>query len=400
MRTKGLNSEQTKRSNRLLVLRLLSMAGGTSRTELTERVGLAKMTVSNIVGELIQSGVLYEKEPMERERVGAGRPQVMLSFSRQAPRVIGIWLSRDRCTGILANMNLEVEKTDSVELEKEENGITLLNKLKMLIRILLAEAGENPVLGVGIASIGPLDIRQGVLLNPPNFHGISHLQVSEELNREFHLPVFLENDTNAAAIAEKYFGGCREVSNFAYIGLTNGVSAGIVVRDSLLHGQHGFAGEIGHTVVNPQGKICYCGRRGCLETEITVPQLLRDAADKGFHADDFPALCNLCTRSAAAEEWFQERLSWLAMVLASLSNVIDPERLVIGHEGALLPDALLKWMKQQINGEVLAGDKARIIVQRSAFGTLAAVYGAAAVVLRQVFDNGLGYSLFFEGKED
>ena len=130
MKRKGLNSVQTKTSNRLLVLQLLCMMGGGSRTELTRRTRLAKMTVSNITAELIQNGVLYEKETLESENQGAGRKQMLLSFSERAPAVIGVWLSRDSCMGIAAAMDLEVLQQRTIPLEEGETASSLLRKLE------------------------------------------------------------------------------------------------------------------------------------------------------------------------------------------------------------------------------------------------------------------------------
>ena len=397
MKTKGLNSEQTKRSNRLLVLRLLSMMGGGSRTELTGRVHLAKMTVSNITAELLQSGILYEKETLENTRHSAGRRQMLLSFSEKAPAVIGVWVSRDSLTGIVTDPALAVLGRHTLLLKQGETAETFLEKLERLCKRLAEGAQGRTVLGIGIASIGPLDVQNGMLLNPPNFFGIRDLPLGAELEKRLGIPVFLENDTNAGALAEKYFGSCVDCSDFLYVGLTNGISAGIVLRDTLLHGAHGFAGEIGHAVVNPDGPLCYCGRRGCLETRAAVPYILRDAQEEFGEEEvpDFAALCNLCRMSPQAENWLAGRLSSLTRVLLNLSNTLDPEKILIGHEGALLPDRVLARMEEELNAGILAAGHASVKVERSSFDCMAAVYGAAAVVLRKVFDGKLGYEIFF-----
>lgn len=397
MKRKGLNSVQTKTLNRLLVLQLLCMMGGGSRTELTKRTRLAKMTVSNITAELLQNGVLYEKEPLESENQGAGRKQMLLSFSEHAPAVIGVWLSRDSCMGIAAAVDLEVLQQRTIPLEEGETAASLLSKLKDLCAFLRdSVSGKREVVGVGIASIGPLDIRQGVLLNPPNFYGIQDIPIGEELEKRLGLPVFLENDTNAGALAEKYFGQCTDCTDFVYVGLTNGLSMGIVLRDSLLHGRHGFAGEAGHTTIDPMGAVCYCGRRGCLETVCTVPALMKAANEElDYRCADFEQLCGLCARSGQAADWILTKLGPLTEALANVSNILDPEKIIMGHEGALLPQGILQAVEKGVNEKILAGKQAYISVERSSFGALAAVYGAAAVVLKKVFDGQAGYSLFF-----
>lgn len=397
MKNRGINSEQAKRTNRLLVLQNLSMTGGASRTELTRRVGLAKMTVTNITAELIRSGILRESQSLGHDRPGAGRPQMLLSFTPKAPAVIGIWLSRDACTGILADMALKVLETRTLPLSAGETAETLLDKFADLCASLRgALSPGQPLLGAGIASIGPLDLQNGSILNPPNFGGLHDIPVCAALSERLDLPVFLENDTNAAALAEKYFGCCASCSNFVYVGLTNGLSAGIVLRDALLHGQHGFAGELGHTVVDPAGAKCYCGRRGCLETLVTASRLLREAEGRfGYPFRDFAQLCRFCESRTEGEEWLAGKLEPLALALANLANLVDPECILLGHEGACLPDRILDLLARRVNAEVLAGERAGIRIGRSSFGPLAAVYGAAVVVLKKVFDGELGYAQFF-----
>ncbi len=397
MKEKGLNRDQTKKTNRLLVLQLLCMMGGGSRTELTKRVRLAKMTVSNITAELLQNGILFEKEPLENGASSAGRKQMLLSFSEKSPLVIGIWISRDSCMGIVSTMDLEILEQETMYFSVTENASSLLEKIASLCMELRSRvSNERKILGIGIASIGPLDIRQGIILNPPNFFEIENLPLQSELERRLHLPVFMENDTNAGALAEKYFGNCTDCTDFIYIGLTNGLSAGIVLRDSLLHGRHGFAGEVGHTTIDPHGKVCYCGRKGCLETVCTVPALLQDAsAELGVHCTDFESLCSLSNRNPRVLRWMLQKLESLSETLANLANILDPERILIGHEGACLPPRILQRMEEQINGEILACQQGHITIEASSFGTMAAVYGAAVVVLKKVFDGELAYDLFF-----
>lgn len=402
MKEKGLNRDHTKKANRLLVLQLLCMMGGGSRTELTKRVRLAKMTVSNITAELLQNGILYEKETLESGASIAGRKQVLLSFSEKSPLVIGIWLSRDSCMGIVSTMDLEILEQETIPFSKTETANSLIDRLAALCEQLQSRPSVmgRKILGVGVASIGPLDIRQGVILNPPNFFEVENLAVKSELEQRIHLPVFLENDTNAGALAEKYFGNCTDCTDFIYIGLTNGLSAGIVLKDSLLHGRHGFAGEVGHTTIDPHGKVCYCGRKGCLETVCTVPALLQDAGTElGVHCADFESLCDLCNRNPRVLRWLFQKLESLSETLANLANILDPERILIGHEGACLPPRILQRMEEQINGEILACQQGHIIVEASSFGTMAAVYGAAVIVLKKVFDGQLAYELFFGSNE-
>lgn len=397
MRSKGINGEHTKQQNRLLVLRLLCTMREATRTEITRRVGLAKMTVSNITAELLESGVIYEKETLAAVRPGAGRKQMLLSLSQELPVAVGVWLSRDFCLGIAATMDLQVLSQRLISFTAEETSASITKKAVELVRTLQASTGRR-MIGVGVASIGPLDPREGILLNPPNFYQIHDYGIAEQLRGQLECPVFLQNDANAGALAEKYFGCCQDFQNFAYIGIANGVGAGLVVNDSLYDGTGGFAGEIGHMVIDFEGPVCHCGRKGCLETFVSVPKVLESFEKVFGHSfGTLSEVCGYCEESERGAALLQKLLGSLAVGLINLGNLTAPEAIVIGHEGAVLSDLQLGWIAEQVNCGVLARGAMETKVLRSSFGTLAPVYGAAVTVLKQVFEGKLLYEELFAG---
>lgn len=395
MRNQGLNLEQTKQANRLLVLRLICTIGNVTRTELTRRVGLAKMTVSNITADLLRTGMIQEAEPSCEERPTAGRPQTVLHLSREAPAVAGIWISRDLCVGIACTMDLQVLGQFQVELGVGDTAETLLEKLERTANE-LKKAAARPVMGLGLASIGPLDLERGLLLNPPNFYGIREVSLTETLSARLELPVFLQNDMDAAALAEKLYGQWAALKNFAYVGLSNGIGAGLVMGDSLFTGQHGFAGEIGHMVVNCEGPVCTCGNRGCLETYVSVPKI-RQCFQQEFQREfsGFEEICQFSRENTQASLLMDKLTDKLAVALASFCNLMDPEAVVLGHDGAFLSNSQLALLEKRINDQILSASFTHVRVLRSSFGAMAPSYGAAVVALKRVFDGKLWYEKIF-----
>lgn len=395
MKHQGLNSEQTKKSNRLLVLNLLCTMQTATRTEITNRIGLAKMTVTNITADLLASGLIYEKETIDPKRQGAGRRQMLLSLSPDSPAVVGIWLSRDFCMGIVAGMNLQVLGRMQIDFSADETAQSITTKLVQLVEG-LTRGLSRKIAGVGIASIGPLDIKHGVILNPPNFFHIKNYPIADELRLRLNLPVFLQNDMNAGALAEKYFGAACEMKDFVYLGLTNGIGTGIVVRESLFEGTHGFSGEIGHMSIDCNGPFCQCGNRGCLETFVSVPKIIRQFNDAfGRDMKTFAEVCDFCSITPEADALMEEICSKLSVALVNLCNTLDPEAIIIGHDGAFLNDRDFLRISERVNSRVLAKDCSNVKFLRSTFGSLAPVYGAAVVVLRRIFEGKLMYDEIF-----
>lgn len=399
MRTHGLNLEQTKRANRLLVLRLLCTFDAITRTEISRKTGLTKMTISNIVTQLLRSGMVQEITNTVSEHT-VGRPQTLLQLSSQAPQVLGIWISRDRCVGVRAALDLKIHARSQVSLPVSTAPEHLLDEVERLVRRLLADC-TVPVLGMGIVCPGPLDPQQGVILNPPHFYGMRNFPITRLLSDRLGLPAFLHNDMNAAAMAEKLYGCGRDLHTFAYVGLTNGVGVGLVVGNSLLTGSHGFAGELGHVTIDPAGPLCACGNRGCLETYVTVPVLLHQFAHRFRRSfSDLAALCAFCDADEHAAAAWKTESARLARALAGLCNLLDPQAVILGHEGAALSDRQIALLTRQLNNTIFARDSVHIPVLRSSFGELAPVYGAAVTLLHQLFDGTLPYPPLWNTSDD
>lgn len=380
----GINGADVRRLNRLSVLRHLAQNKGISRVELAEKTGLTKMTISNIVAEFEEQGLIMSADTQERD--GAGRKPVALQFSPASPAVAGLWVSRDYLSGIVTDMHLSNLAMHTVPLAAE-TADSFWDKLYGLIDALLGRT-DRTVCGIGIASIGPVDVRGGQLLNPPNFHGLNNLPLVEQLTSHCGRPVYLQNDMNAGALAELYFGLCRGEDSFVYIGAGNGVGAGMVADGRLFSGSGGFAGEIGHMVLDAHGPLCHCGNRGCLETYVSIPPILeafRQAFDQPF--EDFTQVCAFSAKDARGRALLDERLHWLATGLVGLCNTTDPRVLVLGEDLVYLLDDCVAALEQEINRRILARGYTGVRLMKTSFGTLSSVLGAAVIVLEKLFDG-------------
>lgn len=394
MNRKGLNSEHTKIVNRLLVLQSLCLDGIISRTDLARNLGLAKMTISNIVTELLEQGLIEEVDMLE-VATGAGRRQVGLQLSNKTPLVIGLWFSRDFCVGVLSTMDLEIQKQYRIDFTEGDTIDSILDKLQQVVDF-LKRGVTREILAVGVSTVGPLDSKLGIILNPPNFFDISYYPLAEKLEELLELPVFLENDMNASALAEKLFGKGKPFRHFVYVGLTNGIGSGVMIDNQLYSGNKGFAGELGHVTVQMDGDVCVCGSHGCLEAYFNEKYLFEQVKKAtGQSVQSFEQFCKMADENPQVETIMELALRRLGTALVTLCNLIDPEIILLGHDAVYLTEGQQNYLKQYINDNVLAKGILKIQLAPAHFGAYAPTQGAITVVLDKIFHDDIFFERFF-----
>ncbi len=264
--------EHARGHNRSLVLQTLYRAGQQSRADIARETGLTKVTISDLVAELIVEGLVIETG--QREDVRPGKPATLLDLNRNAFQIIGIDLS-DYALFRGAVLDLDGRVLHRAELPLASATGQDATALVIALAESLVAAATLPVLGVGVGSPGVVDLA-GVVLSAPNL-GWSNEPLQELLATRFGVPVVVANDANVAALAEHSFGGAD--SDMMLIKVGHGVGAGLLLDGTPLFGSRFAAGEIGHVVVGTDGGAeCACGKRGCLETWLAVPRLERAIA--------------------------------------------------------------------------------------------------------------------------
>lgn len=381
--SKGSNIQQLRLRNRAVILKMICTTDKMSRIELSKKAGLTKMTLSNIAGELLENGVLREYASDYIPSVG--RRPILLDISETSPVVIGIQIARDACKGIVADAKLHSWAEEDIPLEAGETEESLLAKLRNIIRSLQKKT-QRQIIGIGVACMGPLDSSRGRLLDPPNFYGIHDVDITRSLEAEFGLPVFFENDMNASALAELHYGCGKHYGDYIFLGLTNGVGAGIVSSGAVLKGEYGISGEIGHTTVQYDGPLCSCGRKGCLETYVSVPVLLQKArilsGDQELRWEDF--MLRLRKENDPLWAVLNDTIEPLAAALANAVNLLDSRLIIIGQEGVHLPLSYLLRLEEKINRLILARRMKSVRIVCSTFGESAPLLGSAALAVDEL----------------
>lgn len=378
----GMNNQNLKYQNRGLLLRLLCTHDGVSRIQLAQRTGLTKMTVSNIIAGLMEQDYVMERAP--ERNAGVGRNPIILDISPGAPKVLGVQLGREGVTAVLFDLKLRILKKEE-EPFAQENTDSILQKLfRAVDRIRIQESN---ILGCGVSVVGPLDVGSGVVLNPPNFFGVSNLPLRRLLSNHIGLPVELNNDMNCAALGEKLFGAGREFHNFLYVGLSTGIGSGIIENDGLYQNSSGFAGELGHTSIDCNGPECGCGNRGCLEEYVGMPVIEARLREATGQAGDFASFCAQ-TEDPRVDAVLSDVIEKITRALVNAVNLLNPQAILVGHNGTHLPARYLEQMERELNRRKFSQDYLKIRVKKSRFGMDSSLYGSGCLALRQLFEYG------------
>lgn len=385
---KGGNSKTYRQLNRGLMLKLIATGVCTSRAELARRTGLTKMAVTNIVSEMLEQHLIEETSAVQNEEVG--RNPIRLKISGKCPKIIGVLIFRSRLEVVLCDFSLKILRRETRVMKEAcvTNSQGLMDQLYEMVDRLKKK--ERNILGIGVASIGPVDVKNGMILEPLYFWDIKNIPIVELLTERYQLPVFLNHDNQSGALAELLYGYGNEYKDFLFLGLGRGIGCGMVMNGSLYENQSGLPSEIGHTSIDYQGEQCTCGNKGCLELYATTPvveERLQRETQKDYR---FTQFCRAGS-DPAAEEVFADVMKKLAAALVNYVNILNPGLILLGHDGIYLPENAIAVLKKEVNSRRFFHNAAEIDIKKTQFGADAQLLGGACQVLQQAF---LGKMLF------
>lgn len=260
--TQKATRQQTKHQNRSLVLKTIFERASISRADIARATSLTRTTVSEIVADLMTQGLV--------EEIGlgtsmGGKSPILLSLVPDSRRLLGLDLGQDQFSGAVINLRGEVKQTITLPV-RDRNGEDALAQVYEIIDRLLRADPQRPV-GIGVGTPGLVNTRDGIVVHAVNLDW-QDLPLGHLLRARYELPVYILNDSQAAAMGEFTYGeGNNTGDNLVVVSVRHGIGAGIIIGGQLFQGDGGGAGEIGHVVVVPDGGlVCHCGNRGCLET--------------------------------------------------------------------------------------------------------------------------------------
>lgn len=352
--------EHARGHNRALVLQTLYRSGRHSRADIARETGLTRVTVSDLVAELIADGLVIEVG--QREDARPGKPATLLDLDRSAFHIIGIDLSEyDTFRGAVLDLDGRILHRAELPLASA-TGADATALVIGLIETLVGHA-TLPLLGVGVGSPGIVDLA-GVVLSAPNL-GWANEDLQGILSLRFGLPVVVANDANAAALAEHSFGGAD--SDMMLIKVGHGVGAALLLNGTPLYGSRFAAGEIGHVVVGTDGGAeCVCGKHGCLETWLATPRLRSALA--AADAD-------------TSIQILREAGQRLGIALAPVVGALNLAEVVLSGPIALLDGPLAEATIETLRNRTMAEFHGDLTLRMTTLGEDIVMRGAAAMVL-------------------
>jgi glucokinase-like ROK family protein len=368
------------------VVHTLREAGVTSRAELARRTGLSRSTVSSIVAELSANGVIVDNAAGEdaRPRQG-GRPPALISLGRPAGVAVGIDFGKRHLAVALADASHQVlteRREPMLDDYPAEEGFDAAGEL--VFELLEEEGIElDAVLGVGLGLPGPIHRRTGQVGSTTILPGWAGVQVASEMEERLGMPVQVENDANLGALAEVTWGAGAGCADLTYLKLATGIGAGIIVGGRLYDGRGGTAGEIGHTTLDENGEICRCGNRGCLETLAGAPAIVALVSRAfGAQLDTEDVLARARAGDPACQRALADAGRHVGVAVASLVNLVNPERIVVGGSIGSAGEVLLEPLRESFRRRAIPSAAGDVEIVSASLGERAELLGAIALVLQ------------------
>lgn len=354
--------------NRALVLQTLYSASTLSRADIARSTGLTRVTISNLVAELIIEGLVVETG--QREDARPGKPATLLEIDSSAFQIIGIDLS-DHVTFRGGVLDLDGRILERAEVLLEgATADTAFEKVVALCEELIARS-SSPLLGIGVGSPGIVD-SDGVVVTAPNLGWID-LPLQLRLSTRFGVPVVVTNDANAALLAEFSFG--ETDTDMMLVRVGHGVGAGLLLGGAPLIGSMNAAGEIGHVVSGlDDGLLCVCGKVGCLETWVAGPRLESRLAQAGIDPAD-------SVDGEGAQEILREAGRRLGLVLAPIVGVLNLTEIILSGPERLLGGVLLDAATAVVRARTMATYTGELTIRLTTLGQDIVIRGSAVTVL-------------------
>jgi len=391
----SVDSARMRAQNRALILKRIWRDRRTSRAALARECGMARSTLSAIVGDLMATGLV---ETLGAGSSRGGRRPILIGFDDDACGIVGVEMGAAHVGVALTNLRGQVQAWRSQPHPVRSEPQTTLDLIRQLVRSCLDEATTyaDRLVGIGIAVPSPIDPSTRRQMSPRILPAWAGIDLVEALGDTFGGRVELDNDANLGALAEHWWGA-HAPGDLAYVKVATGVGAGLLIDDRVYRGAGGIAGEIGHTAIDPSGPRCICGLDGCLVTLVGSEALVarvvetRDRRPESALASG-PVDIQAITAAALADDALAVEVvgaagHHLGIALASLLNLIDPATVVLGGDLTRVGDLLLAPLRDALKARSLFTSVSEAQVVTSQLGDQAIAVGAATMILRAALER-------------
>jgi predicted NBD/HSP70 family sugar kinase/biotin operon repressor len=394
-----INHNDMRIRNLALILNHLHQNGPLSRAELTAQLGINKASISTTVRELINRGIVIEIG-QKTDNQDVGHPAIDLMINPDAGRIIGVNIEANGVRAIVTDVAPNILWRKEINFQNE----TELEELFSIIKQIIDEASKVarsygfPVLGLGLGIPGLVDIENNRLI------------AAFELNwKDFDLNQFMEgnedislhvgNEAHLSAMGESYFGTSKNSETTLYLHWGIEIGGGIIINEDVVPGSLGFAGEVGHFSLNPEGELCACGNRGCWNTYVNLKSISKRVADKTGFGDQLNdqvrqqkiSLDKIiqCAQSGDSIiiNALNETAKWLGIGISNYINFLNPEYVVIGGPLSVVFNIIEPTLQSEVENRALIWQRNACQIKQSIYHEDACLIGAVATVIWNILNN-------------
>ena len=372
--------------NRSVILNLIKVNGPISRADIANQTGLSPATVTSITGILIKEDLVFEKDTGDSK---GGRPPILLALNPRGGFVIGIKLMEENAVAALTDLNATILEKTTFQMDSRDLNV-VIEKLVLMINNLITQSKipKKRLLGVGIGLAGVVDSENGILRKSPYF-GWKNVPLRNLLGKNLKVPIYLDNDVNTLTLGEKWLDNGVQEQDFIVITIGRGIGMGIVLNGQIFRGTGGGAGEFGHSVVDPNGPLCDCGKRGCLESFLGDRALLKSAKEE--ISSDIQTMDDLMEAVKQGNPQGLRLLSksgnLLGQQIANLINILNPKLIILSGEGVNRGEAFFKGMHESLREHAVPELLEDAEIRISTWGDDVWARGAASLVIHEFYKS-------------
>lgn len=392
----SINQERQQQINRTLILNLLRKKGLCARVDLARLSGLRGATITNIINEFIQADFVIEEGLLTGSK---GRRSIGIKINGAKYKVLGIKLARRSYGLSILGMDNQLYKAKQFSFSKMTEAKDMIAEVRENAKKIIAEE-EGEVLAIGVAVPGPYKKRNGKLVFMTNSAGFENVDILDEIQKGFDIPVFIENDANAGVVAEQWkYDEQSEYpeENIVYVVAGEGIGCGIISKGELLRGDSDTAGEIGHCSINFEGPVCECGNRGCLEMYCSMGVLNKNIRSRMEKSDDTilepdfsygELKAAIAKKDTLAVEEYLKVCEFLGIGIVNIINQINPGSIIIGDLLAELDkEIFINTVQKAVQQRVRKSIWETLRMETSTIGEDAILVGAGLIAVERICED-------------
>jgi N-acetylglucosamine repressor len=378
----GTNLEDVQEMNRSLVIRLIRKSKVCSRAELAQASGLNQSTITHIINEFINWGLVVETGMIDGKK---GRRSIGVQLNSEAYKIIGISIARKSISVGVYDLEGNEYSSRQITVHTMDGSSKWFNHARKLISEAIQMNASGRVIAIGLAA--------------PSLLGLEKINIQEELMKVFELPSYIEDDAKAGALAHWWLDEPRTGQGvMVYAAAGQEVRAGIVVDGKIYRGAHGAAGEIGHMSIDLGGPVCECGHKGCLELYCSTSAFLKLLGKE--HSQLKTVWKHLRDKDGITEEAVRQTAWYLGFGLVNLVNMYDPDRIILGGELSAAGELWIKTIRQVIQEHVSPAAASRLTIELSSFEQNDSLKGSAVVAIDNILNQPSRYLAMAKSESD